>query len=184
MAARHKMGVVVWLRLGCLFSLSRLVLVSAVAQASFLCVFRVPVALCVVQITSTIPVRHSFYSQATDWVRIAFEALLYICLLVVLSLQASGWNWVGGWLRQHSDALCEGHQHTWHLVVLRVRSFDTSVSICQHASVSIKHSITGRVVMPVGVVAGPCCFAGVAGVCVLHAAQLLQALGGAVLERL
>jgi hypothetical protein len=44
------------------------------------------------QITTTLPVRTAFYSQETDTMRILFEVLLHLCLLVVLSLQVGVWE--------------------------------------------------------------------------------------------
>jgi hypothetical protein len=40
-----------------------------------------------VQITSTVPVRTSFYTYSVDWERIGFEALLYLCMIFVLASQ-------------------------------------------------------------------------------------------------
>jgi hypothetical protein len=39
------------------------------------------------QITSTVPVRTSFYTYSVDWERIGFEALLYLCMIFVLASQ-------------------------------------------------------------------------------------------------
>lgn len=39
------------------------------------------------QITTTLPVRTTFYSQVSDITRIVFEVALHLCLAVVLSLQ-------------------------------------------------------------------------------------------------
>lgn len=41
------------------------------------------------QITTTLPVRTTFYSQVTDITRIFFEVVMHLCLVVVLYLQAS-----------------------------------------------------------------------------------------------
>lgn len=55
------------------------------------------VCLCAVQITTTLPVRTSFYSQTSDMARIAFEALMHVCIFVVLSLQVRGAGHAGQW---------------------------------------------------------------------------------------
>ncbi|WIA11021.1 hypothetical protein OEZ85_011175 [Tetradesmus obliquus] len=39
------------------------------------------------QITSTVPVRTSFYTYSVDWERIGFEALLYLCMIFVMASQ-------------------------------------------------------------------------------------------------
>lgn len=43
----------------------------------------------VLQITSTVPVRTSFYTYSVDWTRIGFEAMLYLCMIFVLFSQVS-----------------------------------------------------------------------------------------------